>query len=57
MVCHVLLIQDFIALSVAPQNERTSPLHGIQLTVPVRLVTDQWVEDGLGPGQLPVEAH
>ncbi|KXN88093.1 hypothetical protein AN958_07552 [Leucoagaricus sp. SymC.cos] len=41
-------IKDFIALSVVPQNERTSPVYGIQLTVPVKLVTDSWTEGGNG---------
>ena len=41
-VCFAL--QEFIALSFVPQNERTSPLSGIQLTVPIKLVTDAYSE-------------
>lgn len=41
-------VKDFIALSVVPQNERTSPLYGIQSTVPVKLVTDTWTEGANG---------
>ncbi|TFK40753.1 hypothetical protein BDQ12DRAFT_601824 [Crucibulum laeve] len=35
-------VKDFIALSLKPPNPFTSPLLEMQLTVPIRFVTDSW---------------
>lgn len=36
------LKQDFIALALSPPNLKPSPLLELQMTIPIRLVTDSW---------------
>jgi len=40
-----LCLQDFIALSLSPPNKQTSPLLDLQISVPIRLVTDSFTEE------------
>ncbi|KAJ3509157.1 hypothetical protein NLJ89_g5366 [Agrocybe chaxingu] len=37
-------VKDFIALSLTPPDRRSSPLLDLQLTIPIRLVTDSWAD-------------
>jgi hypothetical protein len=39
------LWQDFIAISIMPHDEATSLLCGLEVTVPIKLVTDPFAED------------
>ncbi|CAA7262973.1 unnamed protein product [Cyclocybe aegerita] len=41
-------VKDFIALSLTPPDRRSSPLLDLQVTIPIRLVTDSWT-DVAGP--------
>ncbi|KAF8200996.1 hypothetical protein BJ912DRAFT_843974 [Pholiota molesta] len=46
-----LHVKDFLVLSLAPPNPRSSPLVPLQLSHPIRLVTDSWIDtDALHPG-------
>ncbi|KAF9485926.1 hypothetical protein BDN70DRAFT_794831 [Pholiota conissans] len=46
-----LHVKDFLVLSLAPPNLRTSSLVPLQLSHPIRLVTDSWIDaDALHPG-------
>ncbi|KAF8967900.1 hypothetical protein BDZ97DRAFT_1903155 [Flammula alnicola] len=46
-----LLVKDFLVLALTPPNPRSSPLAPLQLSHPIRLVTDSWIDvDVLHPG-------
>ncbi|KJA28976.1 hypothetical protein HYPSUDRAFT_128152 [Hypholoma sublateritium FD-334 SS-4] len=46
-----LVVKDFLVLALAPPNPRTSSLMPLQLSHPIRLVTDSWIDtDVLHPG-------
>lgn len=45
-----LVVKDYIVLVLTPPKSRTSPLRVLQITHPIRLVTDPWIDiDTLHP--------
>jgi len=46
-----LIVKDFLVLALTPPNPRSSFLIPLQLSHPIRLVTDSWIDvDSLHPG-------
>ena len=50
-----LTVKDYVVFSLSPTNSRPSFLTPVQLTQPIRLVTDSWVDfESMHPQDIPV---